>query len=76
MSIKKNFSSRLSLYVLLMAAGVMVALAFLIALSAVRRITEDAREKAALTLDNTILKIDKVITEVERSVDNLDWVVQ
>ncbi len=76
MSIKKNFSSRLSLYVLLVAAGVMVAVAFLIALSAVMRITEDAREKAALTLDNTILKIEKVITEVERSVDNLDWVVQ
>ena len=76
MSIKKNFSSRLSLYVLLVSAGLMIALIVWLSFLAVRAIKSNAREKAEMTLDNAILSIEKVITEVERSVDNLDWVVQ
>ena len=76
MSIKKNFSSRLSLYVLLVAAGVMIALTTWLCFIAVRRIRMDASEKVGHTMDNAILTIEKVLSGVERSVDNLDWVVE
>ena len=76
MSVRKSFSSRLSLYVLLVAAGVLIALTVLLCFLAVRKIREYAREKVELTIDNAILSIEKVITEVERSVDNIDWVVE
>ena len=76
MSIKKNFSSRLSLYVLLVSAGLMVALTLWLCYLAAAVLYKNAKEKAELTLDNTILEIEKTLKEVERAVDNLDWVVQ
>lgn len=76
MSVKKNFSSRLSLFVLLISASLMVALTVWTSFLAVAILRQNAREKVQLSLDKTILEIEKVITEVERSVDNLDWVVQ
>ena len=76
MSVKKNISSRLSLYILLVSAGLMIAVTLLLSFLAVAVIRKSAREKAEMTRDDTILQIEKVITEVERSVDNLDWIVQ
>lgn len=76
MSIKKNLASRLSAYVLLVASGLMIVVTLCLSILAMGVIRKNARNKAELTLDNTILQIEKVITEVERAVDNLDWVVQ
>ena len=76
MSFRKSFSARLSLYVLLVAAGVMTVLTVWLCILSVRRIRLDAREKAEMAIDKAILTIEKVITEVERSVDNIDWVVE
>ena len=76
MNFKKSFSSRLSLYVLLVSASLMIVLTLLLSLIATAVLRKNAIEKAELTLNNTVLEIEKVITEVERSVDNLDWVVQ
>lgn len=75
MSVKKNFSSRLSLYVLLVSAGLMIVLTAWLSFLSISLIRSNARATASLTLDNSILEIEKVITEVERAVDNLDWVL-
>lgn len=75
MSVKKNFSSRLSLYVLLVSAGLMIVLTAWLSFLSISLIRSNARATANLTLDNSILEIEKVITEVERAVDNLDWVL-
>ena len=76
MSLKKNFASRLSLYVLVLTAGLMLAVAALSALSASRTVKHEADVQAEKVLDNAILEIERVITEVERAVDNLDWIVE
>ncbi|MGX8707398.1 MAG: SpoIIE family protein phosphatase [Bacteroidales bacterium] len=76
MSLKKNFASRLSLYVLVLTAGLMLAVAALSALSASRTVKQEADAQAEKVLDNAILEIERVITEVERAVDNLDWIVE
>ena len=75
MSIKKNFSSRLSLYVLLISAGLMVVVTVALAILAAGVLRQNAREKAELTLENTVLEIEKMLKGVERAVDNLDWMV-
>ena len=76
MSLKKNFASRLSLYVLVLTAGLMLAVATLSVLSASRTVKHEADVQAEKVLDNAILEIERVITEVERAVDNLDWIVE
>ena len=75
MSIKKNFSSRLSLYVLLISAGLMVVVTVALAILAAGVLRQNAREKAELTLQTTVLEIEKMLKGVERAVDNLDWMV-
>jgi sigma-B regulation protein RsbU (phosphoserine phosphatase) len=75
MSVKKNFASRLSLYVLLLTAGLMLAVTFLSAYFAAATVMREANQRAEKILDNTILEIEKVFTEVERAVDNVDWIV-
>ena len=75
MSIKKNFSSRLSLYVLLVSAGLMVVVTVALAILAAGVLRQNAREKAELTLQTTVLEIEKMLKGVERAVDNLDWMV-
>jgi sigma-B regulation protein RsbU (phosphoserine phosphatase) len=76
MSVKKNFASRLSLYVLLLTAGLMLLVTTLSAFFAAASVMQEANEKAQKVLDNAILEIEKVFTEVERALDNVDWMVQ
>jgi len=75
MSVKKRFASRLSLYVLLLAGGVMIFVAAFSMFFAAATVSSESVEKTERILDNTILEIERVITEVERAVDNVDWVV-
>ena len=75
MSLKKRFASRLSVYILLVSAGLMIIVTLWLSLVAVAVIRKNANDIASKTLDNAILEIETVITEVERAVDNLDWVV-
>lgn len=75
MSIKNSFSSRLSLYVLIVASGLLIVLMVWLGSIAISILRKSAREKAELTLSNAIVEVEKVITEVERAVDNVDWMV-
>ena len=76
MSIKKNFASRLSLYVLLLSASLLLVVTILATVFSATFVLNEANVRAEKVLDNTVLEIEKVITEVERAVDNVDWVVQ
>jgi len=76
MSLKKNFASRLSLYVVLFAAGLMVVVSLMLGIFSSSAIRNISRRMAESQLDRAILEIEQVITEVERAVDNLDWVVE
>ena len=76
MSLKKNIASRLSFYVLLIAAGLMLFVTILSGLFAARTVMREADTVAEKVLDNAILEIERVITEVERAVDNVDWIVE
>ena len=76
MSLKKNFASRLSLYVLLISAGLLVVVTLLASLFAAGSVIVEADRIVDRELDNAILEVEQLITEVERAVDNLDWVVE
>ena len=76
MSIRKKFASRLSLYVLLVSASLMIAVTILTALFAAGSVMVEANNKTEVVLDRSILEIERVITEVERAVDNVDWIVE
>ena len=76
MSLKKNFASRLSLYVVLFAAGLMVVVSLMLGIFSSSAIRNISRRMAESQLDRAILEIEQEITEVERAVDNLDWVVE
>ncbi len=75
MNWQKSFSSRLSLFVLLIASGLMLGVAILLGLFSSSSIRQVSRNMAQQHLNRSILEIEQVITEVERAVDNLDWVV-
>ena len=76
MSLKKNFASRLSLYVLLVSAGLMLVVTLLSAMFAAGSVAVEANRVVDRELDNAVLEIERLITEVERAVDNVDWVVE
>ncbi len=76
MSVKKNFASRLSLYVLLISAGLMLFVSVVFGLFVRSAVRKSAVQLTQKELDNAILDIEKVITEVERAVDNVDWIVE
>ncbi|MCR5710144.1 MAG: SpoIIE family protein phosphatase [Bacteroidales bacterium] len=75
MSLKRNFASRVSLFVMVLSALIMLAVTLSLGFISKRTIKKDARERAEMMRMNATLEIEKVITEVERAVDNLDWVV-
>ena len=76
MSVKKNFASRLSLYVLVLTAGLMLLVTILSALFAAATVMRESDVMAEKELDNALLELERVITEVERAVDNVDWMVE
>ena len=76
MSLKKNFASRLSLYVLLISAGLMLVVTILLLVFSNMAIVKESSLMAEKSLDNTVLEVEQVIIEVERAVDNVDWMIQ
>ena len=76
MSVKKNIASRLSLYALLVSASLMLVVTLLSAFFAAGSVMVESNRVADLELDNAIMEFERLITEVERAVDNVDWVVE
>ena len=73
--IKKSFSLRLSLYILLVTSTIFLLTFWIYFGQARRSVSEEAVERAQVKLDNTILQIDKVLGEVEIAVKNMSWLV-
>ena len=74
--ISRSFSMRLSLFITLTAALLFVITSFIFFYSSRGLIRQEATQHAESTLDNTILRIEKVLNSVEVAVDNMDWVIE
>ena len=73
--ISRSISRKLSLWIVLFAALIFnIALGFMFtkSLSAVR---DEAVSRATKELDNTILRVNSIITMVETATDNTDWLI-
>lgn len=67
---------RLSRYVLLLSAGLLLMVTLLVGIFSRAIITRGATEYAEKNLELAIKDIEQVIGEVERAVNNVDWFVQ
>lgn len=74
-SIRKSFSLRMSLYILLVASIVFLLAFWIYFRQARHSVSEEAVEQAQVKLENTILQIDKVLGSVEIAVKNMSWLV-
>lgn len=73
---RKTIANRLSRYVLLISAGLLLVVTLLVGIFSREIIEGGSTEIAGKSLDLAISDIEKVISEVERAVDNVDWFVQ
>lgn len=73
--IRQSFSARLSLWVVLFAAMVFLAAQGYVALLARRSVRSEAVKGASQVLENTILRLNGIIEDVEIAADNLEWLV-
>lgn len=75
-SLTRSFSTRISLYILLIT-GAVFSVAFVIFYhSARRQVQVEAERNATASLENTILRIDDVLHSVEVAVTNNAWQIQ
>ena len=74
--IRKSFSLRMSLYILLVASTIFLLVFWSYFSQARRSVSEEAVEQAQVKLENTVLQIDKVLGSVETAVKNLSWLVE
>ena len=73
--IRQSFSARLSLWVVLFAAMVFLAAQGYVALLARRSVRSEAVKGAEQVLENTMLRLNGIIEDVEIAADNLEWLV-
>ena len=73
---KKSLPVRLSLFVVIFSAIVLIAaLAFLFEVSR-QAIRQEAIDRATNQLDNTILRVTNIMDKVEIAADNTEWLVR
>ncbi|MBP5650321.1 MAG: SpoIIE family protein phosphatase [Bacteroidales bacterium] len=73
---KKSLPVRLSLFVVIFSAIVLIAaLAFLFGVSR-QAIRQEAIDRATNQLDNTILRVTNILDKVEIAADNTEWLVR
>ena len=72
---RRSFSARLSLWVVCFAALVfLAALAYFFAVSR-RYVREEAILRATQVVENSVLRLNNILEDVELSADNLEWLV-
>lgn len=74
-SIRQSFSAKLSFWVVIFTGLVFLAAQILIAQLARDSVRDEAVKGATQVLDNTELRLNSIIEEVERAADNLEWLV-
>lgn len=73
---RHSIANRLSRRVLLISAGLLLVVTMLLGIVSRLFIGSTTEEVAGNELDLAISDIEKVLVEVERAVDNIDWVVE
>ena len=73
--VKTSFSFRMSMYILIASATIFI-LTFLINFhQSNEMVKEEAIKHAQVSLEKTVLEIDKVLNSVETAVQNISWLV-
>lgn len=73
--IRESFSFRLSIYIVCAAAFVFILAFFSYFHSARSSVRSESIERAEVSLDNTILQIDQVLSSVETALQSFSWLV-
>ena len=73
--IRQSFSARLSLWVVLFAAMVFLAAQIYVSVVARRLVRAEAVKGASQVMENTTLRLNSIIEDVEIAADNLEWLV-
>ncbi|MBR1927853.1 MAG: SpoIIE family protein phosphatase [Bacteroidales bacterium] len=73
--IRQSFSARLSLWVVLFAAMVFLAAQIYVSVVARRLVRAEAVKGASQVMENTTLRLNNIIEDVEIAADNLEWLV-
>ena len=73
--IRRSFSARLSLWVLLWAALIFIGSLIYVSVVTRRSIREQTITGATRVLENTELRLNRILDDVENMADNLEWLV-
>ena len=74
-SIRKSFSARLSIWVVLFTALVFLTMMIYAVSISRQSVKREAMKTAGQVLENTELRLDSIIDEVEAIADNVEWLV-
>ena len=74
--VSRSLSARLSLYIILIVAILFCSCFLFVAVQSKKYIKKEAEDNANLLLNSTILKIEKVLEEVQVATNNMAWIVQ
>ena len=73
--IRGSFSARLSIWIVLFAAMVFLAALVYVSEVARRSVRDEAIKGARQVLENTELRLNRILDDVESTADNVEWLV-
>ena len=74
-ALRRSFSARLSIWVVLFAALIYLGAQMYVAFESRRTLKKEVINGASQVLDNTILRLNNILEDVELAADNLEWLV-
>jgi sigma-B regulation protein RsbU (phosphoserine phosphatase) len=74
-SIRRSFSARLSIWVVMVTALIFLVVLFYIFVVARRSVREEAINGAMRVLENTELRLNRILDDVKKTADNVEWLV-
>ena len=72
---KRSLSTRISLWVVLFAGLIFIAAHLVFFNESRRAIKQEAINHATQVLDNTVQRVNTILTEVKVATDNTDWLI-
>ncbi len=74
-SLRRSLSAKLSIWVVLFTAMILLASLFYSSYVARRYVRVEAVQRASQVLENSVLKLMNILEDVELAADNLEWLV-
>ena len=74
-SIRRSFSARLSIWVVLFAALILLAALIYSSYIARRAVKQEAELRATQVLENSVLRLTNILEDIQLSADYLEWLV-